>query len=871
MIEVDGVAHRVSRDEGGVLRSPAPGAGGGVAGRGRRPGRGRCPVLVLESMKMETVLRAPFAARVRELLVMTGSQVETGAPLVRLEPVEDDADGRRQPSPTRTGPALDLPPAAVAARRRSERAARGRADVAAMLMGYDVDPREDGAVIADYLAARDELVAAGGDVVADEIELLGLFADFAELSRNRPAGEDLHTELRVHSSKEHFHAYLQSLDVERGGLPDQFRDRLARVLAHYGVTDWDRTPQLEEAVFRIFLAQQRSAPDVLLATELLQRWIAEPPPSEELAGPARDLLERLVRSTQLRFPVVGDLARSTRFRWFDQPLVDAERSSVLAGVRDEVAALAADPDAPDRTERMEALAAIPEQIVRFLAERLENGVPSRSRCSRCWSAATTASTTCTTCARCCAAGRTFAVADYTLDDRPTRLVSTVGTIAELTDPGSALTAAVGDEVAARTPGSRGGASTSTCTGPTSRRRRSRPPRSSPASSARCPSPTTYAGSRSRSAPAGTGRSTTSPTAPLADDGVVEDDLVRGVHPMVGRRLDLWRLRDFHVTRIDAPEDVLLYECVARENPADRRLVALAQVRQLAVVRDEEGRVIGLPHAERAVENCLEAIRRVRASRGAAGSKLDTNHVWVQVWPIVEADVEQLTALQGKITPLTDGAGIEEVLAQGRVIGPDGSTRRSRSGSTPGPAPASRRPSRLRRPNALKPLDEYAGKVVRARRRGLVYPYELAGVLNLVLCGDPTKALGAVSEPDCLVRCRTFSGARIKRRWWHARRGGSSSQAAVPGALASRYFRVPAFARFEATLSRLENHPRSPPAPRTALVHADARTVCVRPWSCCWDQHPCLIQAAGERYPTHLDDAEAYVESEMSFQRRQRRR
>jgi hypothetical protein len=32
---------------------------------------------------------------------------------------------------------------------------------------------------------------------------------------------------------------------------------------------------------------------------------------------------------------------------------------------------------------------------------------------------------------------------------------------------------------------------------------------------------------------------------------------------------------------------------------------------------------------------------------------------------------------------------------------------------------------------------------------------------------------------------------------------SPSQAAIPGASASRYFRVPAFARFEATLSRLE--------------------------------------------------------------------
>ena len=33
--------------------------------------------------------------------------------------------------------------------------------------------------------------------------------------------------------------------------------------------------------------------------------------------------------------------------------------------------------APDRAERIDALAAIPEQIVRFLLERLENGMPER--------------------------------------------------------------------------------------------------------------------------------------------------------------------------------------------------------------------------------------------------------------------------------------------------------------------------------------------------------------------------------------------------------------------------------------------------------------------------------------------------------------
>ena len=132
---------------------------------------------------------------------------------------------------------------------------------------------------------------------------------------------------------------------------------------------------MEESVFRIFLAQQRSAPEVALASAVLGRWIDEQPPAGELASQARQLLERLGRATQLRFPVVGDLARSVRFRWFDQPAVDAERADVLAGCATSSSRLAANGGLADRAERVDALAAIPEQIVRFLAERLEGGVP----------------------------------------------------------------------------------------------------------------------------------------------------------------------------------------------------------------------------------------------------------------------------------------------------------------------------------------------------------------------------------------------------------------------------------------------------------------------------------------------------------------
>ena len=93
LVEVDGISHRVTRDEGGVVRSPAPALVVAVPVEVGAVVEAGTPVLVLESMKMETVVVAPFAARVRELLVATGVQVETGMPLLRLEALEEAEQG----------------------------------------------------------------------------------------------------------------------------------------------------------------------------------------------------------------------------------------------------------------------------------------------------------------------------------------------------------------------------------------------------------------------------------------------------------------------------------------------------------------------------------------------------------------------------------------------------------------------------------------------------------------------------------------------------------------------------------------------------------------------------------------------------------
>ena len=791
LIEINSTTHRVTRDEGGVMRSPAPALVIAVpVAVGDRVESG-APVLVLESMKMETVLRAPYAARVRELMVITGGQVETGTPVVRLEPVAADEDGAAgAPVPAAPLQLLDLPtlPEATAA----SRAARSLDDLRSLLLGFDLAPGEAASVLADYQKARVEPATTGERPLHHEIEVFSAYADLAELARNKPATEEEGDEL-VHSPREHFHTYLHSLDVDREHLPESFRRRLARALAHYDVTDLERSPELEEAVFRIFLAQR--TPSDLVVIPLLQHWMAGPTPVGEVADKAREVLDRLVLATQLRYPMVGDLARSARFRWFDQPVVDAERQAVLAGVSDELIYLSDNPDAPDYGPRLDLLAEIPEQIIDFLALRIEHSLPEQEpmlevlvrRHYREYKLRDLRWLT--------AAGRPFVTADYALNERPTRLVTTIAQSSELVAT-SDLVAAIDAELEQAPPGhavvvdlylswpDAPGAVTALSDGlrqilrelPFSQRLRR-------IAVAVCP---------------GGGRRVSYFTFRPGPGGVVvEDDLVRGVHPMVGQRLNLWRLRDFTITRLDAPEDVLLYHCIAPDNPADQRLVALAQIRQMAVVRDADGRVTSLPHAERAVAACLEAIRSERTARGAAGLKLDMNHVFLHIWPAIDAPLDELTAMQATMAPLTRGAGIEEVLVQGKIAARDGRVHSAavRFSYRPGAgvvaavtgAPTER----------MHPLDDYAQKVLRSRRRGTVYPYELVnlitkeygsfvehdldgdgtlgpvdrapggnhagivvglattltvrhpeGVTRVVLLGDPTRALGAVAEAEC---------------------------------------------------------------------------------------------------------------------------
>ncbi|MGP4014956.1 ATP-binding protein [Saccharopolyspora sp. 5N708] len=789
LVEVDGVTHRISHDEGGVVRAPSPAL---VVATPLVVGdeiEADAPVLVLESMKMETVLRAPWRARLTESLVSVGSQVEPGAPLLRLEPLGDDDEGEEFAAAATAAIELDLP-AEADGRGAQHRAERGLAELRGALLGFDVDPRDDSRTLADYRTARAELPQRP---LASEVGLLEVFADLCELSRNKPEVAETTAETRVHSPREYFHAYLQSLDVERAGLPETFRGRLARALSHYGVEGLERTPALEEAVFRIFLAQQRAGSDVTVIITLLRQWLSEAPPRGGLRQTVARALEHLIRATQLRFPVVGDLARSLVFRWFTQPLLRRARAEVYTRVRGHLRYLDRHPDAADRGERIADMVASPEPLVRLLGQRIDrpgaDTGPLLEVLSRRYYREHTLSGV-----RCASIGRRPVVTGaYEIDGQPRRLLATVADFGDLSAALATvarMAAAEGDSTAlvadiyvtwadqptdAEEMAAELGAALSAAALPRGLRRVT----------------TTVAG---RSGAAMHHHFTFRPSS----TGLTEDRLIRGLHPLIARRLQLQRLQRFELTRLpSADEDVYLLRCVAPTNPSDERLVAMAQVRDLTPLHDDEGRILALPAAEGALDACLVAIRNMQAQRSAT-KRLDTNRIVIYVWPPSDLTPKELHAVVQRVAPTTAGAGVEEVLFLGRQRDRDTgaldpvAVRASYDAATGVRLTVTDPPTDL-----IHPLDDYGQKVLRARRRGAVYPYELTdviagsggaftehdlddagalapvdrpkglnkvgivagvattptqrypeGMTRVVLLGDPTKSLGALSEPEC---------------------------------------------------------------------------------------------------------------------------
>ncbi|OZC50606.1 fused acetyl/propionyl-CoA carboxylase subunit alpha/methylmalonyl-CoA decarboxylase subunit alpha [Rhodococcus sp. RS1C4] len=779
LVEVDGISHQISQDEAGLVRAPAPAVVVAVpvaVGDDVEAGQ---TLVVLESMKMETAVRSPYAGKVREVLASVNGQVDSGAALLRV----DQAGEQKAASQTAR---VEFRTADLASGASASCQALGvLEELSALITGFDVSASRARTLLTEYETLRADVPRDDRSVVDAELVLLNTFADICELSRNRPTMDEENTDERVHSPREHFHSFLGSLDADVQGLPDAFRSKLSRALRHYDAGDLERGPELEEAVYRVFLALQRIENQVPVVAALLDHWLTDSAAQQASESAIGDVLERLIVATQARYPVIGDVARNLRFRLFDAPQIARARDQVYDGVRGSLQYLAENPDAHDYAARIDALVSTPEPLIDLLASRIENPGALLEVITRQFYEIRTLEDV----KAFDREGKHFVTGNFELAGERLHLVSTATSFAELRATLDAI-----DDIAGPTPEhlavdlylswpdapADGDEISSTIHAVLSEHPRTRGWRRITI---------TVCGDDVRNVTFR--RPNVDGSEPLAEDIVIRD-----MHPLTGQRLDLWRLKNFDGKRLPATPGTYLFQLKAKENPSDERLMALAEIRGVTTQLDENGEVVAVPEIERTVAACLDGIRRFQAQRGK--KRLDANRVTLYVWPVLDVPEDRLATIARHIAPSTIGAGLEEITLIARLkdgvnsVPRDVAIRFSYRSGAGIVAKVTDKPT-----EPLRPIDEYTQKVQRSQARGTVYPYELIpllteaggtfteydfdeagtfgavdrpygknkagiiagvvttpserypeGITRVALFGDPTKALGTVAEAEC---------------------------------------------------------------------------------------------------------------------------
>ena len=562
---------------------------------------------------------------------------------------------------------------------------------------------------------------------------------------------------------------------------------------------------------RMFISQQRVEEQLAVVTTILERRVAADPGGAD--DRLRDALDRVIEATQRRHPAMASVARGVRHRLFDRPLVDRHRDEVAAAMRQHVLGLTgADGSSPQATTHEAALIACTLPLTPvfkeggLFAETERAGALLSVLMQRYYKIRDLDPVTIER-----VNGFDVAASRYWRHDRAVAVLSVRSSTDDLREALSAVTTAAADvappdtavvdlylmvpsadhptadeladvllarlDAAALPPAIRRVAVIAV-----------HPDRAVAAL------PFTFR----RPDEDGRGPYWMPAASAAGEQRFAEDRKFRGLHPMISRRLHMWRLSNFEIARLPSIDDVYAYDCVARNNPADRRLVAVAEIRGLTPLRDEGGRAVAIPEVELALAGCLDAIRSARAADPQL-ARLDWNRVMLYVWPVVDLPFDEINDIARRLTPLTEGLGLEQVVVNARLQFPTSAQPVDavmRLGYEPGHGLTVRITEQPAAP--MQPLDDYTRKRIQTRRRGLVHPYELApmlagrggsfvehdldddgrlvpierepgrnragvvigvvttpsdahpeGITRVALLGDPTRAMGAIAEAECV--------------------------------------------------------------------------------------------------------------------------
>lgn len=209
----------------------------------------------------------------------------------------------------------------------------------------------------------------------------------------------------------------------------------------------------------------------------------------------------------------------------------------------------------------------------------------------------------------------------------------------------------------------------------------------------------------------------------------EVPILRDIHPEAAARIELWRLREFSLERLDAPEQIYAFRATARENVKDERVFVFAEVRNMPEQPAEEEHLSHLWEFETAFFEGLRVIRDVQSKRQAR-RRFHWNSFTLFSRTVLDVETSDIGRLAQRFEPHVRGLGLQHVIFRTQVRdaeAPNGVRDAEFVVSNPG---RHRIEVRQQEPTfqPVHAVHEYDTKVVRARQLGTAYPYEIIRLL-----------------------------------------------------------------------------------------------------------------------------------------------
>ncbi len=217
-------------------------------------------------------------------------------------------------------------------------------------------------------------------------------------------------------------------------------------------------------------------------------------------------------------------------------------------------------------------------------------------------------------------------------------------------------------------------------------------------------------------------------SPLQNESPMYVDPLRGpFNPLRYRELRVHRLKHFRTKVAYASEFVTLLEAQSYENSRDERFIALVEVPTTRFERDPEGGIRRMV----AFENVfMEAVYAMRAEQAKRRRRLQWNRIVIHIRSVLNVALDDVREYAEVLAARASDLGLEKIVTYSRRMNsataqPEEIELLFEQISGSGFTLRGRAPSL----EPLQPMDDYTARVVRARQRGTIYPYELIKLIT----------------------------------------------------------------------------------------------------------------------------------------------